>query len=645
MPQFATKQPSVKAAKDADVQWNQFRGGLNTLFKESEIKGNELSQADNLMLIGAGVPTKRFGTALYHMAGNATGGVRGISGFYQSDGTNQLLAVTDDGYLTKKSNASYTMITGVSWASGYPIRMQQLNNNMYLVNGQQPLVRYSNPTLMGFATVAAPSGLFATQVSGASGTFRYGYQVSALTATGETLATSEYVVSNQPEFVTAGSIKVTWTAPSAASGIVTGYNIWGRDPGSETFLSANDGSSVTFFDDGTATPSSAVFPPTSNSTGGIIAKYIQRWDDRLVYAGVSGEPSRIYISGKKPNHETFDISLGGVVVDVEPNSGDDITGLGKFGNRLVVFKQRSIWEITLTGAQVGNFFIYTPSTRLITASHGCIAPSSIRHVENDIFFLSRGGVYILGHDQNVAIDVLRTNELSAKIRPFFDNLTIAQKKNAAAAYINFKYLITFPGTGKTMAYDRERLAWMGPWSFDGNEFSLYYDSNDNEIWLYGDDTSSNVYQISSAFGDDNGTAFTTNLRTKKEDFGNWMDFKNIKTIDTRFRNVQGSVGVDIRTQTRDGSVINQKSFSITPTSGVAGWGADLWGDFQWGSSEQDGGASDINDIYRFVPLNKPARNIQYAIRTTARGDNYELLGIQTRATPMGRGFLSLGERV
>ena len=142
MPQFARRIPPYKAKRPAIFSWDNFRGGLNTLLRESELKGNELTRAQNIMLIGAGIPTKRWGTQNYFLSG-AAGSVRGLKGFYQKDGTNQLLAITDDGYLTQRSNASYSTLTGVSWASGSNVEMTQMDDRMYIVK------RFCHPSLRG----------------------------------------------------------------------------------------------------------------------------------------------------------------------------------------------------------------------------------------------------------------------------------------------------------------------------------------------------------------------------------------------------------------------------------------------------------------------------------------------------------------
>ncbi|MEK9207734.1 MAG: hypothetical protein AAB922_04580, partial [Patescibacteria group bacterium] len=53
--------PIFKKKRDIELDWNTFNGGLNTLFKPTELRDNELSQADNIMLVGQGTPTGRWG--------------------------------------------------------------------------------------------------------------------------------------------------------------------------------------------------------------------------------------------------------------------------------------------------------------------------------------------------------------------------------------------------------------------------------------------------------------------------------------------------------------------------------------------------------------------------------------------------------
>ena len=634
-------QGAYKSANYIPFVWNTFRMGLNTLLRENELDPSELAQCDNLMLKGRGIPTKRYGTALYFNSGATTSSVRGLKGFYKADGTNELLAITDDGYLVKQNGSTFTSIIGASYASGAQAYMTQLNNAMYIVNGQRELTRYSSPTLVGFPTLAIPTGLQASNISNATGTNTIAYRVSAISNVGETLGSQEVLLPNQPDAPgdpAGGTIWLSWSAVSAASGILQGYNIYGRDQGFERFISSVNVPATTFYDDGSTTPSNFSFPPTADSTGGPKAKTVIRFQDRLIFGGLAGEGSKLLISARAPYETNFDVSYGGNYLRIEPDAGDDIVQLATYQDRIIVFKQRSIWQITLTEEQVGNFFVTTPNLRLITNSHGCIAPRSVVSVRDDIYYLSRKGVYSVGYQPGFTFDVLRTNELSLKIRPYYTNLTVAQLQGAVGAYFDFKYLLAFPSLGQTIVFDIERGAWLGPWTKDANVFEVYYDSNNNEHLLRGDTTSSAVDEFSSSYINDKGTPIVTILRTRQEDFGDWSLFKNLRNIFTMFRNITGTVIATIRTEQRSGSVVTAKNFNVTSITGNSGWGADQWGQAQWGSSHMAGGGAETQQTIRWNNLNKAVRNFQLTLTTINSNDNYELLGIRGDAKPIGSGF-------
>lgn len=636
MPLPTTRLPQYRPARDLEVSWDSFRRGLNTLLRETELEKNELAQADNIMLVGSGVPTRRWGSANYFLAG-ATGSVRGLKGYYKTDGTNELIALTDWGLLTKKSGASYAICAGASWASGYDANMVQLNDNLYIVNGVDTFKRYNGTTISSFATLSVPSSLLATKYSGATGSLTYSWRVSAENDVGETLASTAVTLGYLPQDMTTASVLISWTTSSPSSG-VKGYVIYGREAGNETFLSRINSSSRSFLDDGTNEPAVLSEPPTADSTGGPIAKYIIKQDNRLILGNISGKKSRVMFSGKLQNAEKFHWSQGGGYIDIDIDSGDDITGLELFQNKIVVFKEKSIWELTIGTVTIGNWTIANPTVSAITNSHGAVSNKTIVPVENDVFFLTRKGVYVLGYEPNI-LNVLRTNEISARVRPFFDNLSYSDLQQASAEYIDKRYLVSFPSIKKTIAYDRERLAWTGPWitTFGINNWHVYFDSDGVQKWLAGDSSDSYVSDFHSGYTNDKGTAFNTILRTKKENFGDWSVFKTIKDLFLNFRNVQGEVGVQVQIEDRSGAVNVVESFSVSTTSANSGWGSSLWGNTLWGDSETHGTKTNINDLVKWVLLNKTARSIQLDIRTSGSNDNYELLGVRMNARPQSKG--------
>lgn len=629
-------EPTFPTPKEVTIDYQNFRGGLNLLYRQTELRPAELAQADNLYLIGLGIPTKRWGSQNYYAAG-ATGYGRGLLSVKSSSGTKELLGMTDWGILTKQAGASYAPITGASWASGYPIEGTQLNNKVYLVNGQRELVRYDFSTLVSFVTIGTPLGLSATNLSAATGSQTQSWRVTAVSQVGETLGSVAVSLPTLPQNLADTTVRLQWTPVSAASGVLTGYNIYRGSPGDETFIGGVD-NLTTIFDDYGATASLLHQPPVADTTGGPIAKWIIRFQDRLILAGINGEPTKVLISGRVPQHERFDALGGGGYVYVDRDTGDNLTGLAVHQGRIIAFKERSVWDVRPSTTTYGNFLLLEPTFQLITASQGCSSHRSIAAVDNDLLFASDKGVYVLGYEPNITGDVLRTNELSAKIRPFFQTLSQDDLANATAIYFDYKYILAFPSAKKCIIFDKERAAWMGPWTttFGINKFVRHIDDSGVERLLCIDADDTYVTEFSKALTDDKGVAFGTVLRTKKDDMGQVSLFKTLSETYTNFRNVTGTINVNVYTEDRDGNFSATTAFNVNgPSSQItAMWGSDLWGSTPWGISNTNASSSS-EDIIKRKYMYDTTRYVQYEVITTGREDNYELLNIQTKGFMQG----------
>lgn len=628
--------PKYVPPKPMQISWDGFRGGLNLFLRQTELKGNELAQATNLMLTGLGVPTKRWGSQNYFLSG-ATGYGRGLLSVKSVADTREILALTDWGTLTKQNGASYTTITGASWPSGYNTEGIQLNDTVYFVNPQRAFVKYDFSTLVPFIGLSMPTGVSATNISGATGVTTWSWRVAAVSKTGETLASTPISLASMPQSLSDTTIRLTWATVSGPSGVLTGYNIYRGAQGDETWLASVD-NNTTQYDDVGIQASQLTLPPTADTTSGPQAKYIIRFEDRLILAGIDGEPTKVFISGRVPNHERFDASSGGGYVYVDPDTGDNITGLGVWRGKIVVFKENTVWQVALNTVSIGNFSLLVPSYQLITASQGCASHRTIAPVNNDLFFANGKGIFVLGQQPGVSGEQLWSNELSAKVKPFFDSLTATDINNACAIYFDHKYIISFPDSKKAVIFDRERGAFMGPWttSFGINKFERYIDSSGVEHLLAIDSTDGYVTEFSKSLTDDKGSAFQTLLKTRKEDFGDWTIFKTINELYTSFRNVYGNVAVNVYLEERSGLTFTAKSFNVTSQQSTSGWGVDQIGTVQWGETNVDASASS-EDILRKALLYKTARTMQIEVITNAKADNYELLAIKAFAVPQGRG--------
>lgn len=647
---LSTRVPAYKPQKDIERNWSDFSGGWNNIFRPTELKPNELAETTNSMLTGRGVPTGRWGSTEYFEAGS--GRVRGLSAYYNTTtNQNDLLSLTDLGYLVKKSGASYTQITGASFASGYPVQITELGNNSYIVGGNRELTKYDGGGLINYATLSSPTSLTATNISGASGTSIYSWRVSALSQVGETIASQAVQLSNLPFDTTSTLIKLSWAAVSAASGVLRGYQIYRGTQGDESYIAGVDKDTTTFYDSGFA-QSDVILPAQADTTGGPKAKYLLKFDDRLVVSGIDTDPSLVMISSRYPYQDRFNWTYGGGYIRVAPDDGEKITALGVAGSNvrggsvpasILVFKERSVYAVVLKTVQLGNFALLDPQFQKL-GPIGTLSAETVVEVENDTFFLDRKGLYSIGSEQNY-LNEIRSKELSSRIRTYIRNLSDTDFREANASYIDSKYILSFPSKKETIIYDYERRCFMGPWKtpWGVTKWYRYFDSLGVERWLAGT-TEGYVMEFSPSLNTDSGTVIPKTIRTRKEDFGDWSVMKVIKELYVLLRNVKGQVQVNIRLEDRGGITVSQKSFNISGNMGVGGWGTDQMGTSQYGLTANSVSITG-EEIIRWTQLYKTARVMQLEITTTTGSSNFEFLGIRANAQRMSRGMLNPNTRV
>jgi len=642
-----------KPQNDILINWESFNGGLNTFSQPTELRPNELAQADNLMLTGAGIPTGRWGSQLYHQAG--VGRVRMLDGYYNSlTSTNYLLAITDLGYLTYKTNASYTIIPGASFPSGYSIQSTQLARNTYIATSSLNLMRFNGTQLIPYVGIGSPTNVSAAFLSGATGYSTYSWRVTATTVGGgETLGApqspNDVKISGLPLGLASVSIRVTWQAPSAAPSVITGYNIYRGFLGDETYVASVDANTTSYLDQGQPA-SETIFPPNSNTTAGPQAKYILKIADRLILAGIAGDPSRVYISARYPYHDRFTAVDGGAYVYVSPDDGEDITGLGvqTLGTTrplIIVYKQNSTYVIDINNTTtLGAYEILNPLPYLLTKSAGASSGDTVIAVENDCYSFGRKGLYSTGQEAQF-LNQIRSNELSARIRPYVRSLSDQDFREANAAYIDYKYILSFPSRKETIIYDRQRLAFMGPWKtpFGITKWLRYFDPAGNEIWLAGADDG-NVYQFSDSLVNDSGKAIAKIMRTKKETMGQWNMMKMLKYFYFLVRNVRGSVTINLRIEDRTGMTTTTKTVTIVSTTGDSGWGIDQWGDQQYGQSSATVTLTG-EELARYSIIYKQFRVMQVEVIASGSNSNFEFLAVRASGVSLGPASLPSTDKV
>ena len=121
------------------------------------------------------------------------------------------------------------------------------------------------------------------------------------------------------------------------------------------------------------------------------AKYVAEFNNRLFLANVivdgTAHPSRIYWS----NNKTTDTWTATDYIEVSKNDGQEITRIKVLGDRLVIYKTRSIYNLFFTGDADIPFVL--PGGGKSNSAVGCVAPFSVQEVNNGHVFMSYDGFY------------------------------------------------------------------------------------------------------------------------------------------------------------------------------------------------------------------------------------------------------------
>lgn len=642
------RKAKYKPAQTVTESWSSFRKGLNLILRATELDNEEMAIADNVLLTGKGVPTGRWGTLKYFTV-NATGSIRGFGTYKNNAGTtNEIISLSDEGYLVKKNGLSSTAISGQSWPSGSTIRTEQLGGKTYIVSEDAEFTTYDGSSLVVSSQIAAPTGVAATNFSGATGPKSISYQVVAIGANGgQTTGSTNYVLPNLPSDLTQTTVHLFWTAPSAAT--LSGYEIYRGRSGDETLL-ASVGPESTKYVDGGSDASEIVEVPLTNTTGGVKSNFIAKYKDRLIVVP-QDDPNKLMISGRYPNHTKFSWLDGGGYIYVDPDSGDNITGIAiqPIADRIVVYKNFASYLVELSLVSIGNFSVLDPQYVPVSTAVGCSGQDTIQTVENDTFYFGREGLYVTGYEPNF-LNIIRTNEISAKMRPYLDLLNDTDYTTACAMYVDKKYILSFPQRKEMIVYDRERGAWLGPWKlpFGISRMYKYTDSTGTERWVLGSYSSNQVYEFDSSIDSDDGASITKTIRTKKTYFKDWTVLSIIQFFYILFRNIKGTTTVNLIVEDRQGETSVVKTFTITGSeiSGMTGWGlTGTWGTIGWGNSSGSTAVVSGEEITRWATIFKQCRILQIEVTTSAANSNFELLEAKVTAAKMSRGSLASSQRV
>lgn len=308
-------------------------------------------------------------------------------------------------------------------------------------------------------------------------------------------------------------------------------------------------------------------------------------------------------------------------ITFRPGSGEVITGLKTFKNKLYVWFKNSIYRL-YPSATAGQFTV-----ELVTNAIGCVSHRSICQVGEDIFFAADDGVYSLGDVANYT-DVRTTNK-SSKVLGVFSGLSSTNKQKLVGAYHNFKYHLFYSLFGTSndscIVYDTRYGSWQDWRGISANSATTFTDSTGETNLFFGEPTTGKVQKMYSGSTDD-GVAITSSWYSKSFDEGE-SDITKIYFDSTfNFGNLDGTINLSVIFD--DTEVKKQVPISQTRPSG--GFSRTAFGRSQmvWDNTDLAvGGFGRVADttsvtIYTNKPLRAHAKAqkfaIQYKISTTGQ---------------------------
>lgn len=337
------------------------------------------------------------------------------------------------------------------------------------------------------------------------------------------------------------------------------------------------------------------------------AKFSVIYKGYHVASGVPGQPFRLYFAPSKnpdrftnnivpsspddvavntstevPGATDFSSSDATVrAIDINKNDGQKVVGIGFFQDVLIIFKENSIFQLYFNSS---NGFV----VERISSSYGAVCHGAIASVENDCYFLTEKGVYVLGNEPNFYASI-RTNELSSRIKTLLQRINPTQYEKIRGYYTDDRYFLSVPLDGNTecnalIVYDRRFYAWAYWDNIRANDMYVFKDKdNDGAYHFYFTEYGSpSMCEFTPGTYSDKGEAIEAVFITRAFE-GKALDREKYwYVIRPIFRLTTGTVDVSYITERGT----EGRTLGINPSQ-LGGIGLDEFGDLLLGTSMED----------------------------------------------------------
>jgi len=272
--------------------------------------------------------------------------------------------------------------------------------------------------------------------------------------------------------------------------------------------------------DGGSVP--AKITPGSPSTAAAVAdgnfpagKFAVWFHNFLFVAGVSASKSRLYWSDLGDSDDFTNGVTGSL--DINPDDGDEITGLAVLKDELIIFKRNRIWS--LTGFGTASFTVDDLNEKL--TGFGTVSHRSIVNTGNDLYYMSHvGGEPEFRSLQRTRYGVIVEGGLiSDDIKGTLSGLNEGRLGQTAGIFDGRKVRWSYPLSGSTTnnqnsILDTVTSGWTRDTGINASCFAEFDFSSESAIY-FGEATADSLTYILDTSTNDNGSAIDFQVFTRR----------------------------------------------------------------------------------------------------------------------------------
>lgn len=269
---------------------------------------------------------------------------------------------------------------------------------------------------------------------------------------------------------------------------------------------------------------------TTDAVNAPSGQYIETYKDRVYIAGNTGNPDRLFFSTISSTAGTITWSNSTQYLDVNPEDGNVITGLGKISNLLIIFKERSLyrWNGTATDAEV-------------IVDVGCTSNESIAAGKNSqLFFFNPSGIYITDGGYPLEISRPIYDWIQAISPSFYTEVSGVCDDDHYYCHVG-----NITKGGRTynnviLVYTMSSKNWAVYQMGDSFRFMARYRASTGTVSTIGGDTSGEVQTLFSSATTDNGKSIVYEHESKEFEIDSRATTKSIVNMVVYMANGAGS---------------------------------------------------------------------------------------------------------